>query len=375
MKLVERIVKKGDRLALREFHDNRTVFHHRGGKPLRFAEYVDILRKEALPRWSTRRNKIELAEEAYELTVERFNNIPLKEHERASRKDNGSSRRKGRGGPDCRFYFNAFLKHVDKEFQSRSPSSDIEKEERAARYLTTHVLQNFKRSCKESDRRSELATRYFWKIEGKSITLWLPTYIKGRERGHWLEKNIKGPDPSRPGERQRIQNIIDTRLPRGKIIPISEGTMESSSLLEREPSPSWSQEHDISVEGLAGVVAREKAENIEHQRPAIRALGKEKLMELIFRIFDDLSHEEYRDGEIACCFGLNKATFSRFAGSQWLKPSKEGKISSIPDLWSNTAQILASNPTFVKATKEAGVWKRVQSTIGIPEIEDKDDVR
>ena len=78
---------------------------------------------------------------------------------------------------------------------------------------------------------------------------------------------------------------------------------------------------------------------------------------MILRIFDDLRNEEYNDGKIATQFGLNKATFSRFAGSHW----RRGPNGKIPDLWANTAGVIARNKPFAEAAGEAGFSKQLRA--------------
>ena len=105
-------------------------------------------------------------------------------------------------------------------------------------------------------------------------------------------------------------------------------------------------------------MANEKAENINKQRSAIRALGRERLMELIHRIFDGIGCEGHNDVTVARDFGLSKATLSRFAGSRWRDVKK-----AIPDLWLNTAHVLATNPVFREVVEQTGVWDQIKATL------------
>jgi len=122
-------------------------------------------------------------------------------------------------------------------------------------------------------------------------------------------------------------------------------------------------EEQISVNGLADTVADEKAENIEQQRPTIRRLGEGKLKQLIQSVFTDLADGSYEEKQIAASFGLSRATFSRFAGSRWHHHCKDPIVTSVPDLWRNTAQTLAGHSDFVIAAQKAGVWKRVSGIL------------
>ena len=62
---------------------------------------------------------------------------------------------------------------------------------------------------------------------------------------------------------------------------------------------------------------------------------------------------------MADSFGLSAATFSRFAGSRWRKASQ----GQVPDLWMNTAEMLASHAVFTEAAEEAGVLGQVEQLL------------
>ena len=66
--------------------------------------------------------------------------------------------------------------------------------------------------------------------------------------------------------------------------------------------------------------------------------------------------------KIADSIGINRATFTRFAGCNWLRGDRKGDI-PIPDLWLNTAHTLAKYPVFVKAAQAAGVLPRVKKVL------------
>jgi len=58
-------------------------------------------------------------------------------------------------------------------------------------------------------------------------------------------------------------------------------------------------------------------------------------------------------------FGLSSATFSRFASIRWSE-GENLRFSNVPDLWSNTAGVLAANPDFVEAAGRAGVLAKIR---------------
>ena len=78
---------------------------------------------------------------------------------------------------------------------------------------------------------------------------------------------------------------------------------------------------------------------------------------LVNRIFTDIADEQYNLSEVARSFNLSKATLSRFAGSDWRKDKDMDQISEadIPDLWINTARVLAGNTALMETVKNTGL--------------------
>jgi hypothetical protein len=350
--LVKRIVDKGDRLALIEFHNHRTLFKCKGSRPLLFTDYLEKLREMTTRRTWIAANSDEVANKAYDLTLDKFNNLPSREkRSRRTKSNSGGVKRKG---PNCRLYFKAFLNEVARSFETAPPANEIEEEARAAKIMKGLVSYQFDRSLREAQRRTNpFRSRYNWKVGGRTIYVWLPLSLKGRERKVWLEKHMENPDPLRPGERERIHSIINQHFPRERVVDLNEATDSSGE----QQTPPWSNPGKAFEISLAEAVAEEKVANIRKQRESIRMLGEEKLRQLILRIFKDLSLGRYEDKEVAGHFDLKKATFSRFAGSRWL----QGR--SIPDLWRNTAEVVLAHPIFKEVAISAGVWKEVEGTL------------
>ncbi len=360
LELVMRIVYFSDKHALKELHDNRFIFRFGNGPLLRLAEYVDKLCNRTYKRWETWRNPFELRDQAYNQTIDRFSNMPPDNYIEISKEEKFSGRRLKQKGADCRYYFMAFLCRALKDFEANPPRSKIEQEARTATILTKHVERQFyKYCCKDAERNSNLlVSRYFWRRRGCFV--WLPSSMSGNEKRRWLDENIKNPEMM---DRETIQNIINDLLPMATLLSLDKPGIESTYYVEREQAlPATLTKERISNE-LPVVVAEHKIDNIEHQRPAIRELGKELLKRLILVIFEELSFGEYNSAEVARIFGLNKATFSRFAGSRWILDG--GIVRKIPDLWRNLSKVLASHPEFVEAAQEAGVWKHVERTLTI----------
>jgi len=226
-------------------------------------------------------------------------------------------------------------------------------------------VRHFYLSCLDARRRGDRTrTRFAWSVGGGVIYVWLPSRLPGSQRREWLEANIDDPDPERPGEAKRVQAIIDLRLGRVSILSLGHNTHKLPTGRVEEAPLRCLLEGEVTARGLAETVAGEKVNNLEGQRKAIRALGGPKLHRLILRVFEDLSRECYRDSELAIAFGISKATLSRFAGSRWQTNSK----SVVPDLWANTAKVLAHHSAFVEMARDAGVWPQIEMTVSAEDL-------
>ena len=350
--LIRRIVDEGDHQALIEFH-NRPLLNFKAESSLTCAEYIDQCREGLLNWWRGTRNPFEIADRAYDLTIDKFSNLSVT-LEPPDNPGAGKNQLK-QNGPGCRFYFRAVLRGLDKSFKKSPNKGQLELEAESAAAIQGFVRRHFHLSVKEAKRKvNPLWSRYFWNVGGWKICVWLPVHLKGRERREWLEKNIGPPDPAKPGERERIQALINQKIGNVGVIPFNENAHQN--VLEGHEYRS-DQKGDV-CQSLGDVVAQEKAGNIACQRRAIRALGHDKLKQMVLYIFEKVASDDYHDIAVAKIFGLSKATFSRFAGSRW-KTSNP----NIPDLWLNTAQVLSVHPDFKKAAVEAGIWKQVEITL------------
>lgn len=354
--VIAQIVKDQDRLALREFHDHRRVFRYGAEGSLLLAEYVGRLCQSSRAREWCERDPVVL-DQAYDLTIAKFSNLPDPSRKRVTK--HAAGRKMNRDEVDCRYYFGAFCEHVRRSAE-RTRGSRIEGEIVAVRSLQTFVYRHFRLSCLESARRARLLVkRYNWKVNGTAMWLWFPTEMSGRKIADWLETNVGEPDPARPGERERVQDLVDGYFGRRVIQSIIDSDGVSEFIETSNATGRWSQPSGVSVDRLAAHVAEEKADNLSMQRLTIRSLHEERLRKLILTIFEGLSRGDYHDWRVAQAFGLSRATMSRFAGSRWSQRHKRNGDSTIPDLWRNTAYVLAKEPAFVSAAREAGVWPMV----------------
>lgn len=352
--LVERIVYQNDRHALDEFHNHRTLFHFKNENQLLFAQYVDRHRESAINTNSHAPNAEELADIAYNLTIDKFTNLPadVNSDQRIYQNTDQIVKQKG---SDCRYYFSAFLRRIQKVFQSNPSISNLEREAISAKLMQGLVRRHFQFSLQEARRKSNpLWSKYYWQKGGRKFSVWLPVSIKGKKRGEWLEKHIKDFDPDRPSEKQRIQTIINRAFSNIRIVPFNDD--EASDVVNFYP---YLEENRSTGIPLSKLVAEEKAENIEKQRRSIKNLGPERLKGLVLKIFEYISCDEAKDSFLAKEYGLSKATFSRFAGSRW----KGDEASKIPDLWLNTAHVLSNHPAFKEIYRNTDIWQQVTSIL------------
>ncbi len=344
------IAHEGDRAALDELHAYRTAFRLNGSRPLLFVEFVRDLCCATMARTLTG-NDSAVLERVYDLMIDKYAHLPETDHTIAPTKGNRA---------DCRRSFRLVVDCVAAWKREHAGATPLQVEMEVARTLQKQVVRHFCLACLEARRSLNPArTRYAWHLDHGVLYLWMPTWMRGGQRRVWLEENVAHADPRRPDEQRRVQSIVDDRL----------GLLRTGTLGEQVKSVcgprsdgnplAWLIEQEIAVQGLAKVVADEKAHAISQQRPAIRVLGRLPLRQLIMRIFEDLLEGSYRDGALARTFGLSKATFSRFAGSRWQVCSGD----AIPDLWANTAAVLAQHSRFVQVAKEAGVWPQVVRTL------------
>ena len=343
LRLIERIARTGEPRALVEFHNHRTVFRARGGGPMLFVGFVDALRRGEIGHQWTRLQS-NLLDYAYDLTIDKFNNVPG---------DHGNDEIERPAGPDCRKYFQAIWRSAQRV--ARSHDDPLRIETILARRIQRFVARHFMLSCLEARRHANPArSRYAWHVGSGVLYVWLPVWMRGRLRRDWLETNIDEADHTRSDEADRVQRLIDQRLGDLNTVPLthnrSKTLADSKNLRFRIPCIVES----VTVHGLATTVADEKADTIDQQRPAIRAMGPVPLRRLILRIFEDLSTSRYQEGKMARAFGLSTSTFSRFAGSRW-QGSK-----TIPDLWANTACVLSQHRDFCDAIDDAHITSQLQ---------------
>ena len=341
--LFENIVRWSSYRALNEVLERKAVD---GDK--RLMEYIDFIAYNMHRTIGNHRNAFEIIETARNLTADKFSMLP------ASNKD---LRVRPKGyRTDCRLYYKVLINRANRSFAKKPPKKELEKEARTSSIFRLFVRRQFKFSILESFRKSKrFWSRYCWKINGRRIYLWLPSHINGQQCLEWLERNFERLDPNKPLARQRIQEIINHEFGGYKYISLDEELPVESGADRLY----WSKLDEQDGIRLTEIIAAEKAADIDKQRPAIRKIGPERLEQMISKIFEGLRQGEYLDAKIARTFSISKASFSRFAGKRWSSGSE-----NIPDLWRNTARVIAKHEVFREMARKAGVWDKVKSATG-----------
>lgn len=356
--LIRMIVQEADADALYELLEYRRLFQL-GGKEGLFLlpEYLYEIRGHWASR--TRHAATQVFDGAYDLTLEKFSALPRVKLDT----EQGNTCRDKTDPPsrvDCRNYYAALLSSLETGGCDCSASGAIAQDQAVAVRFQTFVNHHFYLSCREARRQENpFISRYNWRVDGRgTLMVWMPKYLKGQARRTWLEKHAGHADPSRPGERERIQSIIDEELAIPGFVPFD--------LLRDMVYPSGFPAADVQADrrmrpGFTEFLAREKALSADLQRPSIKSLGPEKIERLVNTVVPNLVTCERTDEDIAQEFGLSKTAHSHFCGSQWHKDKKKGKT-VIPGLWRNAAELLSQVNAFCDAAAEAGVLKAAVTT-------------
>jgi hypothetical protein len=351
--LIRRIACQGDRTALDEFHNHRRVFQYKDGPPLLLVDFVATVfaterrvRAFGLPS--------EVLDRAYDLTVDKFFQLPAGPVPEASPAEGDGAASLKRAGTDCRHYFRIMVQSID-SWQRKHPRPDpLALEAATARIVQQRVAFHCWWSCLEACRGIRRAwSRFCWRRPDGRILVWMPRWLPASRRRAWLEQHLPEVDPRRPDERRRIQEAIDSFFGLGETVPFDD-TLHPSTVSRIGSVLDLLVQAEVARQGLAGFVAREKSARIAEQRPAIRRLGRARLQALIRRVFENLEADG-EDHAIAEVFGLSRATFSRFAGRRW----KTGDHRPIPDLWFNVAAVAGRFALFRELARAAGVLNEI----------------
>ncbi len=349
VELIERIVEASDAAAVRELHDHRMPFRIGGQqRRLTLTAFVAALCEMPWMRRLCGHDQL-IIDRAYDLTIDRFSSLP---------RESGDPWRAPSNSPDCRHYFGSVLEAVRNLASAHGPVHGLKQEAAASRILQQRVLNHAWLACREACRsRNVTRSRYAWKLNGCALYIWMPATIAGHRRRNWLEENIPDANPMRPGEAIRVQSIVDEYFGIQHVFSLSGDPPIDVPCGDQNPAPSsWDKNERLPFD-LAAVIADEKAGRIDQLRPAIRALGPERLRSLIVQVFALLKDDSFQQNEIAKAFHITPPSLSRFAGKDW------DDVGHVPDLWVNCAHVLSENEDYIEAAIAAGVWDMVQAII------------
>ena len=362
VEIVRLIIEDSDRLALKVLLDTRRLFRLKDEPPLLLPEFLFKLREKLLQQRHWEKNIHKFADCVYDLTLAKFSNFP------DSSSTDGYSLKATR--VDCRNCYRAFLQSMQSKIAQGKIESPSQEESLAGRTLQNQVYRNFYWSKLECERDISPSKRYTWKVNEHNFTLYYPSYITVDKFKAWLKENVKDVNPKAPDEQKRIQSLIDKTFGRGYHVPLDEPGVERSLSVKEECSSIEFYDGLAFVGSLAETVAQEKVSKINELRPAIRKLGEEKIKRLILQIFSDLTKSEFNAGKTAKQYGISKATFSRFAGSKWVDKIGDTDVVKIPDLWRNTAVILARNPVFMETVLTSGFAGKLEEILAFVESQE-----
>ena len=362
VELVWRIVEDSDRLALSVLMDTRRLFRLKDESPLLLPEFLMKLRDRLAPPVNPAIYRDEFEDCVYDLTLAKFSNFPD-----SSSSDDYSLKATR---VDCRNCYRAFLKSMQSKIAQGKIESQSQEESLAGKTLKNLVYRNFYRSKLECERYSPFSVRYNWKIGGVILYLWYPSYMKVKKFKEWLKENVRDVNPTATNEQKRIQSLINATFSTGGYVSLDEPTVQRTSGKEDEASLVEFYEGFGFVGSLADTVAQEKIENIDELRPGIKKLGKRTIERLVLQIFSRISAGEYEAVRLAEQYGISKATFSRFAGSRWVEKIGDTDVVKIPDLWRNTAKILAGNRVFMETVLTSGFACKLEEILAFIESQE-----
>lgn len=345
VEVVSRIVHDGDRMALSEFHTHRTLFSSGAGVRVVFMPYLqDVFCQAWVRRLCNLRDDV--LETALDEAQARFVMLPAE----------ASAGSPSRNGHDCRRYFR-FLLRLMSQWRSEHPEADrLQEEEMGARITKSVVDLQIPRACREALRRLDRTrSRHSFNCNGRTITVYMPTCKSGHKRREWLEQNMAHLGQDSAVGRHELQQAINRSLGHARCVPLTPTIGEHISLRAYRSRSECPIGDDQGGTRLIDIIADEKAERINQQRPTIQNLGPQRLRALVQRILEAIVDGDYVQAEVAREWGLDKATMNRFARVRWESGT------TIPDLYANIAETIASNTDLVEAARETGVWHRVEA--------------
>ena len=364
VEIVRRIVEDSDRLALGVLLERRRLFRLKEDPPLLLSEFLMKLRDRLAPPQCFDIGRGNLADCTYDLTLAKFSSFPNQLIKTTKSNECSLFATK----VDCRYYYRAFLNMVQQLIDRGKIKTQLQEETYAGKVLQNLVYNNFFKSKKECKRHTPFSVRYTWNVNGRIFYLWYPSHMTARKFREWLEENIKDINHKYHAKEQgRIQTLINENLEWGYHISMDGSDDYKTSGMEISDAHSLLELHEsqVFVNKLANEVAQKKVRNLHRLRPGIKKLGQKAVESLISQIFSDLSEGDYKAVRIVEQYGVSKATLSRFAGNNWFEQIGGNEDPQIPDLWKNTAEILAGNREFMETVFSSGVVGKLDEVLNI----------
>jgi len=345
-KLIKKIAVHSDAKALNHLLSYRKIFWLDGIRQL-LPEFLLNLRKKYFNPYiiisDNEKNIDEKMDLVYERTLQKFSVLRPKN-------DNPIIE-----GPYCDNQYKRLYTKISEFENSQKDLTELYKEYEVEKIFQKQVIIHISYSWLESCRiKNRYYQRYTWKLKSRNIELKKPRWIEGNKFRKWLEKTFIDTNPNDSLVKEQIQKAIFSEFGFNRELRINNiGT--NSIELSNNPDQNQKIDNEYIENHLYQKVADEKADNIHDLRPAIRNLGKKRVRKLVLKILYSYIENYYKDIEISKEFGLSKATFSRFAGSDWNKDNTENKSLKVPDLWKNMASVIVADPYFCQAANEVGV--------------------
>ena len=191
--------------------------------------------------------------------------------------------------------------------------------------------------------RDKAKRRYAWDTGRGVMYLWVPRAVSIKRLLAVLHRELPDADAGRAGEKERAQAIVDAWFP-GRWVSFDINCIAAPAGTD---PVSTAMRNEIKACALIQVVAIGMAASIERQRPSIRALGPERLQQLVTRILEDHLSGTYKPNAVAREYGLQPSNLSHFAPKKWRLGRKT------PDLWAYVLEVVKRYPALIGALEES----------------------
>ena len=150
LQLEDWIAHNSDRQALKELHNNRWLNSRDCNRKYRLAEYIEMKMNSSIARKWCGNDSMTLVE-AYNRTIDKFNNMPVQTDDDQSKPQ----------GPDCRLYFLACFIYTTNLFKEKPPANALEAEMISREALQRMADRQIHFSCLEERRKGNPFVRRY----------------------------------------------------------------------------------------------------------------------------------------------------------------------------------------------------------------------